>query len=1032
MKIFDSHFIKDRDYRYYLKAIVALIILWLLELYITDIFGIIAAALSKCRKLPLIIILITLSLGLSVYCLCKTIGKRKEVVSHKQIALLLLIAVVYAYCRFRSSSPFVFWGYELANFCFAWSDWLLIPLFFRLLQFFLCKNPKALGKNNQLLLSDNSIKKPEDDLLGYGNYVKDLLSDIATIDLAESYSIGITGDWGQGKTSFLNLLRLKVEEMGDICVEFSPRSSKNASTIQEDFFNQLSFSLKKYHTNLGHSFRRYTKALSIVDSGWLGKALSVADVLSVDDEKRIINDAIKRIGKRLFVIIEDFDRLTAEEVLEVLKVIDRNGDFNNTVYLTAYDKRYVNSVLSRYFGNESVQDYSDKYFHYEYALPVHQSAIITNFISKHLKRVFGTMDGFVMDDVDRFLRTNERVISSNLPSLRHVKRFLNIFCARYTKIWQDVYFPDFFMLTLLRYVNINAYYALARLEIVTPGSFLEYKSKCYNLIDSAVVELTDPKGRQKVLLDYLFPDTQNRTSYQQFVNHICWIDSFDLYFFDYRPEKAYFHDLVGLFQDDSEEDAYRRIDEWMGKGRTNDIEDFLLSRKANWISNASFLSRQVKLLCYLNHKQGRSLTIEQMISSFFEKETAKNYLSVIKNGEYKRIVDKALREALDFAPSELGFLFIQEIDSINESRYYEQQLVFTREELVALAVWAQKYYYRLYGTPEFSYDVAFILAGIRVKNLLAEVVEPAKEELIALMKLHPEDFAKEIVVSQVNEGKNGKHLQLTLNKNFLVEQFFPLNEYKFLDWVSQLSSGAAQYVLKTIYGQYLNGRKPLQVEALLEEYEKGDFQAYYEAITKDSIRMLDKSVREAIEEGSIFDYSGLRERIRANEGELKSSVQRLVEMKAISEKYLNLKEKVIDFSVGDFVQIKWEEFASLHNKPNFNLFTIQSIDDDQIRLSGLNRWFVRHELRPVFIDDEVSQLIYYDPVVAAPTVDWTDPIPTHQVDYSFFMKHFENCWDYNDVSFKDVVDKKRLLYVHEVQHWLREEFGRDDLKMRTE
>lgn len=1029
--MFDSHFIKDQDYRCYLKAIAALVILWLFERYVTDIFGFIADVLSNCEQLPLIIILITLSLGLSVYCLCKTFGKRKEVVSHKQIALLLLIATVYAYYRFRSSSPFVFGGVDIAKCHFAWVDWLWIPLFFRLFQFFLYRSLKTGEENKQLLLSDEAVKAPEDDLLGYGNYIKDLLSDIAALDLVESYSIGITGDWGQGKTSFLNLLRLKVEEVGDICMEFSPRSSKNASTIQEDFFNQLSVALQKYHTNLDHSFRRYTRALSIVDSGWLGKALSAAEVLSVDDEKRIINDAIQRIGKRLFVIIEDFDRLTTEEILEVLKVIDRNGDFSNTVYLTAYDKRYVNSVLSRYFGNESVQEYSDKYFQYDYALPVHQSAVITDFISDHLKKVFGSKDGFVMDDVDRFLKTNERIISSNLPSLRHAKRFLNIFCTRYTKIWKDVYFPDFFMLTLLRYVNVNAYYALARLEIVTPGSSFEYKSKCYNLIDSAVGELKDPKGRLKVLLDYLFPNTQNRTGNQQFVNHICWIDSFDLYFFDYRPDKAYFHDLVRLFQDDSEEDAFRRIDEWMGKGRTNDIEDFLLSKNANWISNASFLSRQIKLLCYLNHKQGRSSTIEQAISSFFEKETAKEYFSIIKYSEYKRIVKETLREALDFTPSELGFIFIQVIDGINDSHYYEQQLVFTKDELVEIAVWAQKYYYRLYGTPEFNFGVAFLLAGIKSTNLLSEVVEPAKEELIALMKLHPEDFAKEIVVQQVYESKRGNQLQLSFDKNFLVDQFFPLHDYKFLDWVSQLPE-VTQYVLKAIYGQYLNGRRPLQVEALLGKYEKGDFQTYYEAITNDSIRMLDKSVREAIEEGSIFDYSGLRERIRANDSALRLSVQRLVETKAISEKYLNLKETVIGFAIGDFVQIRWKEFASLHNKPYFNLFSIQSIDADLYKLTGVSRRFAKQELRPVFIDDDVSQLIYYDPVVAAPTVGWTDPVPTHQVDYSFFMKHFENCWDYNDVSFKERVEKKRFIYVHEVQHWLREEFGSDDLKMRTE
>lgn len=1028
-------FFKNKDYCYYLYAVAIGLLLWFFEKYVTDTLGKVADFLSICGHLPFAIIIITLALLLSVYCLWKIIGKKKEFVSHRQIAALLLVAAVYSYFRFRKSSPFEFWCFELGGYSIAWTDLLLLPLALRLIQAIVYKTPTTANESTQALLSDKSIESAKEDLLGYTNYVNDLLSDINTLDLSESYSIGITGDWGQGKSSFLNLLKQGVEKQNDLCLVFSPRNSKNVSTIQDDFFKQLNKTLRKHHTNLGHSFQRYKKALSIINTGWLGKVFSFIDVLDVEDEKKAINQGIQRIGKRLFIMVEDFDRLTAEEILEVLKVIDRNGDFNNTVYLTAYDKRYINAVLSNYFGNDGVQDYSDKYFQHEYSLPAQQSAVIIDFISTYLKKALQSQDGVFDANVNKFLKTNERTIATCLPSLRHVKRFLNIFCSRYPKIRQDVYFSDFFLLTLLRYVDIQTYYALARLEIISPGSFLDYQSKSYTLVEKTVDNYLETKGKKPIreLLEKMFPSKTNNANQNQFVNRICWIDSFDLYFYDYCPGRVYYDDLLRLFTEPSEENAFKKLDEGLEKGQATYIEDFLCSRKTNEIHNQSLLSRWIKLLCYLDHKQGRSVTLELKIGSFLEVRTAKEYASIFNMEEYKQTVETSLREALSFAPSELGFMFIQEIDSINEDSVFRDALVFTQDELVGLAVWAQKYYYQLYDSPDFNYGIAFILANIKTKQiLLTKVVDPAKQELVAMMRLHPGDFAKNVVVNRVIDNSRGKYLQLSFNENFLVDQYFPVDGFGFNDWVALLSDEYAQFVLKTIHGRYMIGKKAIQVEAMQDEYEQGDFKAFYESVIKDSVCQLDASVKEAVEEGSVYDLSCLKDRIRANEDEIEDSLARLVEEKAIDPKYLRLKDKMVPWVEGDFVQIRWEVFAALNksHSGSTNLFTILKIHEDgQYELSGWNVQFSKHELRPVFIDDEVSQHIYYDPVVAASTIAPGESIPRYQTNYDYFMKRFENYLDFDNVSFKQRVEQKGFLYVHEVQHWLREEFGSDDLKI---
>ena len=1029
-------FFKNKDYCYYLYAVAIGLLLWFFVEYVTDALGKVADFLSKCGHLPFVIIIILLVVLLSVYCLWKTCGKKKEYVSHGQIAVLLLVAMVYVYYRFRKSSPFEFWGFELGGYSIAWTDLLLLPLVLRLTQAIIYKTPTISNENAQALLSDKSIRSAEEDLLGYYSYVNDLLSDINTIDLSESYSIGITGDWGQGKSSFLNLLKQEVEKQNDLCLVFSPRNSKSVSTIQDDFFNQLNKTLREHHTNLGYSFRRYKKALSIINTGWLGKVFSFIDALDVEDEKKAINHGIQRIGKRLFIIVEDFDRLTAEEILEVLKVIDRNGDFNNTVYLTAYDKRYVNSVLSKHFGNDGVQDYSDKYFQHEYSLPAQQSAVIIDFISAYLKKALQSQDGVFDANVNKFLKTNERTIAACLPSLRHAKRFLNILYSRYPRIRQDVFFSDFFLLTLLRYVDIQTYYSLARLEIVSPGSLLNYQNKSYTLIEKRISDVDNKKVRKpiKELLVKMFPNKTNIANPNQLVNRICWIDSFDLYFYDYCPGRVYYKELLQLFSDPSETSAFQRMDEELEKGQATYIEDFLCSRKVDEINNTYLLSRWIKLLCYMDHKQGRSVTLEFKIGSFFEVRSAKEYASVFTSEEYKQIVETSLRESLSFAPSELGFMFIQEIDGISENKLYSNALVFTQEELVELAVWAQKYYYLLYESLDFNYGIAFILANIKTKqNMLNAVVKPAKLELVAMMKLHPLDFATNVVVHRLIDKDSGKYLQLFFNENFLAEQYFPVDGFGFNDWVALIPSEHAQFVLKTIHGYYMNGKKLVQVDATKEDYKKGDFDSFYEAILNDKMCQLDAAVQGAIEEGSVFDMNVLKERIRANDEEVRASIQRLVDRKSVDAKYLKLKDRMDPFVEGDFVQLRWKEFASLNKDGSIktNLFTIIGIqDNNQIDLDGRCRSFSREELRPVFIDDDVSQNIYYDPIMAASTINPGNPTPTFRTNYDYFIKHFEHCYDYDEVSFKERIEQKGFLYVHEVQHWLREEFGSDDLKMR--
>ena len=49
------------------------------------------------------------------------------------------------------------------------------------------------------------------------------------------------------------------------------------------------------------------------------------------------------------------------------------------------------------------------------------------------------------------------------------------------------------------------------------------------------------------------------------------------------------------------------------------------------------------------------------------------------------------------------------------------------------------------------------------------------------------------------------------------------------------------------------------------------------------------------------------------------------------------------------------------------------------------------------------------------------PVPVHNTDFSYYMDHFKRCYDSRKVSFYEMVEKQRFQFVHEVQHWLKDE-----------
>jgi predicted KAP-like P-loop ATPase len=204
---------------------------------------------------------------------------------------------------------------------------------------------------------DRPIVANEQDLLGRQQLVARLADWVREAPLEEGFVIGLTGPWGSGKTSVLNLLEESLEPEA-IVVWFEPWLFSDADQLVTRFFDELSAQLKgdgaKRLCKLGTRMADYGAALSPAASVVLGPAGQIAgapkqlasmQAASASAKRREIRAALQKRPQRIVVLIDDLDRLDPHEVGEVLRLVKLVADLPGIVHVLSYDRPRVERAL---------------------------------------------------------------------------------------------------------------------------------------------------------------------------------------------------------------------------------------------------------------------------------------------------------------------------------------------------------------------------------------------------------------------------------------------------------------------------------------------------------------------------------------------------------------------------------------------------------------------------------------------------------------------------------------------------------------
>lgn len=699
-------------------------------------------------------IIVTISLGVYIY----EHIKKKAHMSLKAGWVICVITILYSYYRFSPQSAFEFWHLDAQ---LVWADILYVALIVLILCEISYQVRMLIAERTAIqqagdLLRDDAIAQKEEDQLEYGKKAVELATYLGAVDLSKrAFSVGVSGAWGIGKSSLLNLFAQLQEEKGQIVVRFEPRSAKRVDLIQEEFFSVLTHELSKYSSNANHLIGKYAYSLNLYSSTrWVYYILNLFMNWTSASEKVRINNMIQSIGKTIYVIIEDLDRLTGPEIIETLKLIDANGNFCNTVFLTAYDKKYVNSVLRNVIGyDNSLSDFTDKYFHFELPIFKQQNQTIYAFLWKHICAWAIDVcneDAHQQRAIEKSWMSVYHKLSPYLTTIRQAKRYINLFRTTYRKCYENVNFSDFAVVTLIRFWDTQTYYNLYEKMYTTPsGKFSQDRTR-YTLADGYKEVAKQSKVPNLVgLLESLFGGQTGMRQFESPYNRIYRVASFENYFYNTIKGRLYYGDMNEMMNAHSITEALGLFDKYIGVPNVTSAEqsiaEFLISRDAEWVMTKTRLTRYVCLLIYGMSKI-RNGSIGSTLRDVMHVEGRDSYLTIMTEQEYKDCVMSAFAEMLAHSPYVIGQLMRERLNErYKHSEDVSQYVIDTLEEDQKLLNEAQKRYDAMYGKSEWTAARSLELASEMEPEDRLHASARAKR-LKVMLQRHPDEYAKVMIV----------------------------------------------------------------------------------------------------------------------------------------------------------------------------------------------------------------------------------------------------------------------------------------------
>lgn len=359
---------------------------------------------------------------------------------------------------------------------------------------------------------DNPIRDGREDRLGRTTVAHTFAKNVREVDSSEGAVVGVTGPWGAGKSSFVNLMREQFASAPPLTViDFNPWMFSGTQQLVDHFFHEIAQALreddKSKFGDIADWLDEYGDQLSSVAAlgGVWGQAVAAALKLGVrtykrrkgiptaTDQRRKIGGSLRKLEQPVIVVIDDIDRLDTHEIRDIFKLVRLTASFPNLVYILAFDRERVEAALDE--TNIPGRAYLEKIVQLGFDIPDVSSSVL---MADMLERLSLVVNGLIDDerfDPDRWPDVLAEILMPLIGNMRDVNRYLISLRPTLAALGRDIQTVDLIALDAVRIFRPHWFSQLKTLRTALtntsgtnfggPGKNKQFQAEIDRFIDKA-------------------------------------------------------------------------------------------------------------------------------------------------------------------------------------------------------------------------------------------------------------------------------------------------------------------------------------------------------------------------------------------------------------------------------------------------------------------------------------------------------------------------------------------------------------------
>lgn len=339
------------------------------------------------------------------------------------------------------------------------------------------------------LLVDEPITLKEQDRLNRNKFAEQFALTLLGHRGNSCLIAALHGPWGSGKSSLLNIIENQLNSSSStndyIVIRFNPWNISSLDQLIIMFFHELKVAIQgRQQFNADGS--KTAKLLDIfsgilmvgtlspvgsqffaVGAGAVKKAGGVIKgnrTKSLVEIKRRLDKELSKTAKRIFILIDDIDRLDEEAARLLFRMIRLNADFKNTTYLLAFDLNVVTDLIDKDQPKHG-KEYLEKIIQLPIHIPKIDDAVLQGLLVEELDVFVNKYDG---DKFDKTYKTRWQELLTEgrffnfFRTIRDIVRYSNGLNLNYALIADEVNMVDFMAIEGIRIFAPQSYDQIRR------------------------------------------------------------------------------------------------------------------------------------------------------------------------------------------------------------------------------------------------------------------------------------------------------------------------------------------------------------------------------------------------------------------------------------------------------------------------------------------------------------------------------------------------------------------------------------------